>query len=183
MDKHRGLLTVGALLLIGGKRVPYTKTGAVIDGEKKAEGIFSVYAAEIEEKRRKLRKRGFSLAAENMPPTGRRAALWYEIVIHYVPLSGMAVAKQLARLAKNGSSVTIPWRSLADAVGRRNRAGNLVSYTERGVRTLVEGGWLKKETVGAKRGAKTTFYLVMGDFTDRTWMEDEGEGFTQDELI
>lgn len=166
------------------KHMPYidAKDVTVTNGEKKAEGFLSVYAVEIEEKRRKLRKRGFPLAAENIPPTGW-AALWYEIAVHYVPRSGMAVAKQIARLAKDGSSVTIPQRSLADAVGIRNRAGNLRSYTERGVKTLVDAGWLKVETTGKGRAAKTTFHMTMGDFTDRTWTEEEGEGFTQDDLL
>ena len=64
-------------------------------------------------------------------------------------------------------------------MGRKNRAGNLRSYTERGVQALVESGWLSVETIGSKRGAKTTFYLQVGNFTDRTWMHDED--FYEDE--
>ena len=140
--------------------------------KKKGTGFLAQYADSIEEHRRLLRKRGRPLAAENMPPTGQ-AYLWYQDVVQCVPLSGMLVAKQLARLAGEDSQVTITWRSLASAVGRKNRAGNLVSYTERGVKALVEAGWLRVETVGQKRGAKTTFYLQVGDFTDRTWTHDE----------
>ncbi|MEU6044971.1 hypothetical protein [Streptomyces griseus] len=140
--------------------------------KKKGTGFLAQHADSIAEHRRLLRKRGRPLAFENMPPTGQ-AYLWYRDVVQCVPLSGMLVAKQLARLAGDDSQVTIPWRSLADAVGRKNRAGNLVSYTERGVKALVEAGWLRVETVGQKRGAKTTFYLEVGDFTDRTWMQEE----------
>jgi hypothetical protein len=129
------------------------------------------YADRIKEHGRLLTKRGQPLAAENMPPTGQ-AYLWYQDVIQCVPLSGMLVAKQIARLCGEGSQVTIPWRSLSDAVGRKNRAGNLRSYTERGVQALVESGWLTVRTVGSKRGAKTTFTLQVGDFTDRPWVCD-----------
>ncbi|MFE0509627.1 hypothetical protein [Streptomyces sp. NPDC058964] len=135
-------------------------------------GFLSRYADRIKEHGRLLAKRGQPLAAENMPPIGQ-AHLWYRDVIQYVPLSGMLTAKQIARLCGDDSQVTIPWRSLADAVGRKNRTGNLRSYTERGVQALVESGWLTVETIGSKRGASTTFYLQVGDFTDRTWTRDE----------
>ncbi|NUV61943.1 hypothetical protein [Streptomyces sp. CAI-85] len=144
----------------------------------KGTGFLTRYADRIKEHSRLLAKRGQPLAAENMPPVGQ-AYLWYQDVVQCVPLSGMLVAKQIARLAGDDSQVTIPWRSLADAVGRKNRAGNLRSYTERGVQALVESGWLRVETIGEKRGAKTTFYLQVGDFTDRTWMHDED--FYEDE--
>lgn len=148
--------------------------------EAEKTGTFlTAYAAEIQERRRKLRKRGFPLAAEHIPPTGQ-AALWYQEVIQFVPRSGRDVAKQIARLAGEDSKVTIPWRSLADAVGVIDRAGRHIAYAQRGVQALEEAGWLTTETVGEKRGAKTTFYLQVGDFTDRTWMEDDG--FTEDEL-
>lgn len=144
----------------------------------KGTGFLARYADRIKEHSRLLAKRGQPLAAENMPPIGQ-AYLWYQDVVQCVPLSGMLVAKQIARLAGDDSQVTIPWRSLADAVGRKNRAGNLRSYTERGVQALVESGWLSVETIGSKRGAKTTFYLQVGNFTDRTWMHDED--FYEDE--
>ncbi|MFD4337205.1 hypothetical protein ACFWPP_08375 [Streptomyces anulatus] len=123
--------------------------------------LFMDYAEGLDEKWRKLRKRGFPLAAEHIPPIGQ-AASWYEEVIQNVPRSGQLVARQIARLVGEGCEVTIPWRSLADAVGTRNRAGHLVSYTERGVEVLRESGWLSVKTVGQKRGAKTTFSLEVG---------------------
>jgi hypothetical protein len=132
------------------------------------------YAYSIDTRILKLRKRGFALAAETVPPTGQ-AGLWYADVIQCVPRSGQAVARQIARLCADDSQITIPWRSLADAVGVRDRAGNLRRYTERGVRTLVDAGWLEVETVGAKRGAKTTFRLMIGEHSmdALTWIDDE----------
>ncbi|MBT2405726.1 MULTISPECIES: hypothetical protein [unclassified Streptomyces] len=120
------------------------------------------YADAIEGRRVKLRKRGFALAAETVPPTGQ-AALWYADAVRCVPRSGQAVARQIARLCGDDSEVTIPWRSLAEAVGIRDRAGNLRRYTERGAKALTDAGWLEIETVGSKRGAKTTFRLLPGD--------------------
>lgn len=110
----------------------------------------------------RLRKRGFPMAAEHVPPTGQ-AAYWYMDVIQCVPRSGRDVARQLARLCKDDSEVTIPWRSLADAVGVRDRGGRTIAYAQRGVQVLVEAGWLKVETVGSKRAAKTTFSLMPGE--------------------
>lgn len=130
------------------------------------------YAGEIEAHRVKLRKRGHPLAAEMMPATGQ-AAQWYADVIQYVPRSGQAVAKQLARLSGEECEVTIPWRSLSDAVGVRDRMGREIAYTQRGVQVLMESGWLTVNTTGSKRGAKTTFSLQVGDFEDRTWWGDE----------
>lgn len=134
------------------------------------------YADAIEGRRVKLRKRGFALAAETAPPTGQ-AALWYADAVQCVPRSGQAVARQIARLCGDESEVTVPWRSLADAVGVRDRAGNLRRYAERGVKALIDAGWLEVETVGSKRGAKTTFRLLAGDRSseclgwigDRAW--------------
>ncbi|MET7478777.1 hypothetical protein ABZT17_31055 [Streptomyces sp. NPDC005648] len=97
------------------------------------------YADAIKGRRVKLRKRGFVLAAETAPPAGQ-AALWYADAVQCVPRSGQAVARQIARLCGDESEVTVPWRSLADAVG-----------------------WLEVETVGNKRGAKTTFRLLASD--------------------
>ncbi|MDQ0793730.1 hypothetical protein [Streptomyces sp. B1I3] len=116
----------------------------------------------IEESRAKLRKRGYALAAEHYPPAGQ-AAQWYADVIQCVPRSGQLVAKQLARLCGQDSLVTVPWRSLADAVGVRDSAGRERAYTERGVQVLIEAGWLTVETIGLKRGAKTTFSLEPGE--------------------
>ena len=133
----------------------------------------STWAAKVDQHRRLLEKRGSPLAAENWPPTGQAAA-WYWDVIRYVPRSGMRVARQIARLCGEDSQVTVPWRSLADAVGVRNKAGNLRSYTERGAKVLAEAGWLEIETVGRGRGARTTFLLCVGERVDRTvWGEGE----------
>lgn len=127
----------------------------------------------------KLRKRGFALAAEHKPPTGQ-AALWYQEVILYVPRSGQAVARQIARLCGDDSEVTLPYRSLADAVGVRDRAGNLRRYTERGIKALVDAGWLEVETTGAKRGAKTTFRLKVGEeSTEAMVLIDDEDWFTE----
>lgn len=134
--------------------------------------IYEEYPDGILEKWIKVHKRRGPLATEHYPPEGQ-AALWYADVIRCVPLSGQRVAKQIARLAKGDSQVTIPWRSLADAVGVKNRAGNLVSYTERGVKVLVDCGWLSVHVEGRGRAAKTTFHLEVGEFIDRTWMDPE----------
>lgn len=141
--------------------------------------LLAQYANAIDVRRVKLRKRGFALAAETIPPTGQ-AAHWCSEVIQCVPRSGQAVARQIARLCGDDSEITVPWRSLADAVGVRDRAGNLRRYTERGVRTLVDAGWLEVETVGSKRGAKTTFRLLPGERSTEwlAWIDAE-DWFTE----
>lgn len=108
-----------------------------------------------------LRKRGVPWSAETLPPRGQ-AALWFEQVRRDVSPSGRDVARQLARLCGDDSQVTIPWRSLADAVARTDKGGRHVAYTQRGVGVLEDGGWLRVATVGRKRGAVTTFYLMPG---------------------
>ncbi|MEU5519543.1 hypothetical protein ABZ759_02260 [Streptomyces sp. NPDC047860] len=139
------------------------------------------YAYSIDTHILKLRKRGFALAAETVPPTGQ-AGMWYTDVIQCVPRSGQAVGRQIARLCGDDSQVTIPWRSLSDAVGTRDRAGNLRRYTERGVRALVDSGWLEVETTGAKRGAKTTFRLLVGELSvDALTSIDDEDWFTDSE--
>jgi hypothetical protein len=136
-------------------------------------GLWFGGLSRVGEHRLMLRKRRHAMAAEQMPPIGQ-AAGWYADTIQCVPPSGQHVARQIARLCGNDSLVTIPWRSLADAVGRRNRAGNLRSYTERGVRALVAAGWLQVDTVGRGRGARTTFLLLPGDPAptwEREWLK------------
>ncbi|MDX2736398.1 hypothetical protein [Streptomyces caniscabiei] len=147
---------------------------------KHGEPFLSAYAEGIEEHRRKLRKRGFVLAAEHIPPVGQ-ALLWYHDVIHFVPPSGARVARQIARLAGEDSQVTIPYRSLSDAVGWPDKAGREYAYMQRGVQALVDSGWLTVETVGEKRGAKTTFYLQVGDLNGGALIMDEG--FGEDEFL
>ncbi|MET7783094.1 hypothetical protein ABZU94_38550 [Streptomyces mirabilis] len=143
----------------------------------KGTGFLARHKGSIDQRGKLLRRRGrhllpteplakFALAAEHFPPTGQ-AYGWYQEVIHYVPLSGMHVAKQIARLCGDDSQVTISWRSLADAVGRKDRLGRDIAYTQRGVQSLMEAGWLGKETVGQKRGAETTFYLQVGDHSEQ----------------
>lgn len=103
-------------------------------------------------------------SAEDDGPTGQ-AADWCDDVREdeSVPLSGLLVAKQVARLCRDDGQVAISWRSLSDAVGRKDKAGRTRAYTERGVEALVSAGWLTVETVGEKRGARTTFYLMIPD--------------------
>lgn len=101
--------------------------------------------------------------AEHEKPVGR-TVLWYQDARQAVPPSGQHVARQLARLCGEGSQVTIPWRSLADAVGIVDRAGRTRAPTEAGIRALERAGWLRVETVGRGRGARTTFYLIVGNF-------------------
>lgn len=127
----------------------------------------------VERKRALLRRRRFPLAAEHQPPSGQ-AADWHSEVVRFVPRSGQHVARQVARLCGDDSKVTLPWRSLADAVGRTDRAGRHVAYTQGGVDLLVEAGWLKVETVGRGRGAKTTFYLMPGERLE--WIDWSGSG-------
>lgn len=100
-----------------------------------------------------------SNSAEMHPPIGQ-AYRWYRDAVHDVPLSGMLVARQIARLCGDDSRVSVPWRSLADAVGRKDAQGRTRAFTERGAQTLTEAGWLRVETTGEKRGAVTTFYLL-----------------------
>ncbi|WP_330239402.1 hypothetical protein [Streptomyces sp. NBC_00525] len=147
--------------------------------QKKAVHILTAYGAEVKEHQRKLKKRGFALAAEDMPPTGQ-AAEWYHDVIHYVPRSGMLVARQIARLAGEDSEVTIPWRSLADAVGVLDKAGRHIAYAQRGVKALVDAGWLSVKTTGKGCNAKTTFHLEAGDLYDWTHVGSEGDSLEED---
>jgi hypothetical protein len=75
------------------------------------------------------------------------------------------VARQIARLCGDESEVTVRWRC---------------RYTERGVKALIDAGWLAVETVGSKRGAKTTFRLLAGDRSSEClgWIDDR-EWFTE----
>lgn len=111
---------------------------------------------------RGARRRGLASAGsgEDAMPIGQ-AGEWYRDVLSdpAVSLSGLLVAKQIARLCRDDGLVVISWRSLADAVGRKDAAGRLRAYTEGGVDVLVSAGWLRVETIGQKRGARTTFYL------------------------
>lgn len=110
------------------------------------------------------------MAEEHMPPVGQ-AGLWYDEVIFHVSRSARDVAKQIARLCGDDSQVTTTYESLNDAVGVKNKSGNTMQYVQGGLEYLVESGWLRIETVGQKRNAVTTFYLMPGDTTsyDEKW--------------
>src|SRR5262249_14938412 len=66
-----------------------------------------------------VRSRGRAVSAERIPPRGR-AGVWSERVRMSTPFSGIETGRQLARLCGDDIQVTLPWRSLADAVGRRD---------------------------------------------------------------
>lgn len=118
------------------------------------------------------RKRESAMAHEHMPPVGQ-AYGWYRDVVFQVPMYGKKVAHQLARLCGEDSQVTTSYRSLADAVGESDKTGP-ISYVQRGIRMLVDAGWLRVETIGQKRGASTTFYLVAGAETAYKKKWDDG---------
>ncbi|MFG2570615.1 hypothetical protein ACGFR6_34985 [Streptomyces sp. NPDC048567] len=146
--------------------------------QKKVVHILTAYEAEIEEHRRKLKKRGFALAAEHTPPISQAADWYWEVRLH-VSRSARDVARQLARLAGEGIEVTIPERSLADAVGTIDKAGRHIAYTQGGIKVLERSGWIVKTVVGQKRGAKTTYELAVGDrsgwfYRDEDETEEEG---------
>ncbi|KRE37973.1 hypothetical protein ASG73_10290 [Janibacter sp. Soil728] len=84
---------------------------------------------------------------------------------YQVPVSARDVARQLARLCGDDSRVAVSWRSLEDAVNVRDRLNRTRAYVQRGVECLEREGWLSHETVGSRRGAVTTFYLMPGDAT------------------
>lgn len=137
--------------------------------------------ADVERKRTLQRRRGGPLAHENYPPRGQAAA-WYESVIGCVPPSGQRVAHALARLCDLDSFVTVSYRSLADAVGRSDRIGRDSAYARGGVDLLVSAGWLRVETIGEKRGAVTTFYLLPGDLDAPQLFEDDGPDMQAEKL-
>lgn len=120
------------------------------------------FSVEVERHRELLRKRKMPLAAEEYMPIGQ-ALGWYEDVILCVPRSGQVAARQIARLCGDDSQVTVPLRSLADAVGLRDSAGRDSAYTRRGIECLVEAEWLKTDTAGSGQTISTTFYLMPGD--------------------
>ncbi|GAB3875257.1 hypothetical protein GCM10028802_11140 [Terrabacter terrigena] len=98
------------------------------------------------------------------PPVGQ-AAEWLREVNQALPggrPSARDTARQLARLCGHDSEVSLPWRSLAEAVGLADAAGRPRAYVEQGVRTLERWGWLEVLTTGAGRGARTTFRLLAG---------------------
>jgi hypothetical protein len=148
------------------RRAPRGSVRFVLDGRVTAvhanRPAGETFAEKVERHHALLKKRRHPITAENMPSTGQ-AALWFGDVIQCVPRTGQHVARQVARLCGEDSQVIVPLRSVADAVGQRDRAGRLVAYTERGVKTLIEAGWLKTETAGSGPGSVTTYLLMPGD--------------------
>lgn len=139
MDAHR-IATIGTVMDRAGSRMRYGGASELM--------------------RRQLRRGGGEpLSAEDFPPQGWAADWWARVVDERVPLSGIEVGRQLARLARGDRHVTVPDRSLADAVGRVDRAGRLHAYTERGVEALCAYGFIEKIVTGQKRGARTTYHL------------------------
>ncbi|WP_329306953.1 hypothetical protein OG322_24955 [Streptomyces sp. NBC_01260] len=149
--------------------------------QKKTVNILTAYSAEIEEHRRKLKKRKFAMAAEHTPPIGQAADWYWEARLH-VPRSARDVARQLARLAGEGCEVTIPERSLADAVGTIDKAGRHIAYVQGGVKVLERSGWITKTVVGQKRGAKTTYTLEVGVRSGWFYQEEDELGADDQEL-
>lgn len=124
----------------------------------------------IERHQRLLVKRNnLAMASEHLPPTGQ-AYFWYQDVIPQVPECGRNTAHQIARLCGEDSQVRTTYRSLADAVGKYDKTGP-IAYVQRGIRMLVDAGWLSVVTVGQTRAARTTFYLEAGEDTEyrRKW--------------
>ena len=136
------------------------------------------YGGATEEMQKRLLLRGWGTprSAEDQAPRGW-AADWFTAVLaalssnadwldgsiaqsKSVPPSGVAVARQLARLADGGPNVTIPDRSLRDAVGRADRSGRTTAYMESGVSALIHYGLIEKQVTGRGRGAKTTYTLI-----------------------
>lgn len=127
-----------------------------------------------------LARRGMAQSAEDAPPHGQ-ASLWLADVALCVPRTGQLVARQLARLCGDDSQVTISSRSLADAVGHRDRAGRQRAFTERGLRCLVDAGWITAETSGRGPESLSTYRLLPGDLgvdyypdDDDAWAELRG---------
>lgn len=106
------------------------------------------------------------MSAEDREPIGQ-AYGWYQDVLWYVPAShkgtAHAVAFQIARLCGEDSQVShLTWRSLADAVAERDGLGRRLAFVQSGVKVLEDHGWLERETRGQKRGAVTTWRLMVG---------------------
>lgn len=131
------------------------------------------FSVKIAKKYMRLQKRGFPLAEEHWPLMGQ-AALWYDEMKACMPPSAILVGRQLARLCRDDSQVTIPFRSLADAVGHKDSAGRHIAYTQQGVEALEKHRWVFVDTVGRGRGAKTSYYLTVGD-RGRVTKGDESE--------
>lgn len=130
--------------------------------QQRSTGLDDEWNDRVQSHRTLLERRGLALSAERRPPVGE-AAGWYWDVVRCVPRNGQRVAGQLARLCGEDSEVTVPWRSLADAVAVKDKAQRTRAYVEGGVKVLKAAGWLEVETVGKGRGARTSFRLLPGD--------------------
>jgi hypothetical protein len=84
------------------------------------------------------------------------------------------VSRQLARLCGEDSQVSVSIRSVADAVGQKDKLNRLVAYTERGIKALVDSGWLRKTISGSGQKKISTFYLLPGD-PRREWFPDDDD--------
>lgn len=94
--------------------------------------------------------------ARERRPVGQ-AEGWYLDVVRHVPApTAKDVAWVLAILCGEDSETTIKRDSLAAMVGRYNSSGHLNSYTDTGIRVLVDHGWLEKEL----RPRKPTVYRL-----------------------
>lgn len=128
--------------------------------------------AKVQRHRELLGRRGSALSYECVPPVGH-AAEWFWDLARFVPPSGRNVARQLARLCGDDTELILPIRSLADAVGIADSAGRVNNYAERGVRTLIEAGWLTKEVTGRGCVAETVYRLQPGDRPEPWSVHDE----------
>lgn len=120
------------------------------------------FRARVERHSAMLARRGLPVSAETIPPLGQAANWYWELVAVGLPRSARNVARQVARLCREEFAVTVPWRSLADAVGIADKGGRTMAYTQRGVAYLVESGWLEVATTGRGRGASTAFTIAAG---------------------
>lgn len=100
-------------------------------------------------------------SAEDRPPVGWAGDWYWKVVAARLPATSTAVARQLARLARDGREVNVSIRSLADAVGEVDRLGRLRAFTETGVEGLRFYGFVEKTVTGRGRGAKTNYRLEL----------------------
>lgn len=110
-----------------------------------------------------LDKRGSPMSWEGMPPVGQAGEWFWEVMWFVSAPSAQNTARQIARLCGQDSEVSVPWRSLADAVGIPDKAGRTMAYVQSGVETLERYGWLEVETTGKGRGSRTTFKILPGE--------------------
>lgn len=121
------------------------------------------FAEKVERHHKALKARGgYPIAWEEQSPEDE-AANWFEDMVYNMPKSAIRVGRQIARLCGDDTQATTTYRSLADAVGVRDKRGRTTAYVQRGLKALSEWGWIKVVTTGKGRAASTTFYLMPGD--------------------